>query len=148
MVLGVNQMKIWDNLLHFNENEAWGDPSKIDHMLLFILDGLRASLKSRVTILNAYAIKGHESGSQHYLGRATDFYCPDLDYSVVLGIIIEYLENTKIGNKSLAEVVGLGIYPHNNFFHLDVRGYEARWGRIKVNGEDKYVSFEEALKEI
>ncbi len=39
---------------------------------------------------------------------------------------------------------GIGIYPEQNFIHLDVRGQMARWG--KIGGE--YVSIEEALSHV
>jgi hypothetical protein len=43
----------------------------------------------------------------------------------------------------LEEICGLGIYPDwaHPGFHLDLRGYKARWGRV----EGSYVAYEEAL---
>lgn len=135
-------MQVWYNLDYFDKDENWGDSDKIDHLLLFALDGLRDYLKTPITILNAFAVTGHSDGSQHYKGKACDFTVPDLEYMNTFYAIMKYLNNTKVGNRVLADIVGFGIYPQNNFFHLDVRGYKSRWGRI----DGEYVNFTKAME--
>lgn len=41
---------------------------------------------------------------------------------------------------------GIGIYPDNNFVHVDVRNGHARWARVGKGKKEKYVSLEEGLK--
>jgi hypothetical protein len=36
---------------------------------------------------------------------------------------------------------GIGLYPDDGFIHVDVRGHEARWAKVR----GQYVGIEEAL---
>jgi uncharacterized protein YcbK (DUF882 family) len=91
-----------------------------------------------------YENGGHASGSRHYTGDAVDFHINGMNFSEAMDSLLKALHETDFFGKKAAEYVGLGIYPDWNTpgFHLDIRGYSARWGRI--NGE--YVSFEKAYK--
>lgn len=136
---------IWDRLINFSRSEKWGDADKVNPMLLILMQELRTVVGHPFVIHNAYADgTGHSDASQHYKGNAVDFHIEGLDYAVAVGLIVEALENITICGIPASDLVGLGIYPHWNDkgFHLDVRGYHARWGRVN----NEYVSFEEALK--
>lgn len=137
-------MNIFNNLKHFNINEKWGNPNKINPLLLIILDELRQRIGKKFIIHCAYEQDGHSENSQHYKGNAVDFHIANCQFSIACGLMFEALHSIKIGEKYLSDVCGIGIYPdwNNKGFHLDVRGYPASWGR--VSGE--YISLEEALK--
>lgn len=129
--------KMWDHLKHFNRNEKWGDPDRINGLLLLTLDKLREMINRPFVIHNAYSLSGHSEKSQHYIGNAVDFHIENADFRLACNTMITCLSDLQIAHK-----VGLGIYPDWNCpgFHLDVRGTMARWGRI--DGKD--VSIETA----
>lgn len=98
--------------------------------------------KAKVVIHCLFESTGHVSKSQHYLGKACDFHIvptTKMSYVDQIELIEEVFENFGITEK-----IGLGIYPtwNNKGFHVDVRGYKARWGYL---GKDA-VSFTDALK--
>ena len=89
--------------------------------------------------------------SYHHKGKAVDFIldsyqglsrCEKYElYGERLVQIEAVLENLEITDK-----VGLGIYldaKYTPFFHIDTRGYEARWTR-DFNGE--YISYEKGIE--
>jgi hypothetical protein len=112
---------------------------------LLLIDEFREQLGSRVIISPAAgALMRFDAGaeSQHCFGRAGDVMLPD--------------------GPSLAQAVevakavgftGIGVYPHWSPYpglHLDIRpvdspGERAVWGAVKRDGEQVYVSIEEAL---
>ncbi len=133
-------MDIWDVIRrYFNKSENWGDPDKVNPILLFIIYNIRDAVGKPFNIHNAFATAGHSEESQHYKGNAVDGHFKQVSFVEAISLVEQSLLYLKIDNK-----VGLGIYPHwdNPGFHLDVRGYKARWGRV----DGKYVSFENALE--
>jgi len=142
-------MTIWSHIApYFTEDEKWGNPKKINGFLLLLLYIIRGELKFPIIIHCAYEKSGHSKESEHYKGNAVDFHIktetPFLEQIRKLAAIFEDLQ--------VADRIGFGIYPtwKNPGFHLDVRGTEARWGRIDIKLNHKlvkqYVSFQEALK--
>lgn len=134
-------MAIWDNLKHFNRHENWGDPDKINGLLLLTLDSLREAIDRPFVIHNAYSLSGHSEKSQHYVGNAVDFHAEEENFGLTCNSMITCLSDMQISHK-----VGFGIYPDWEYpgFHLDVRGTMARWGQIDM----KYVSIQTALRRI
>jgi len=153
------QAMVWNHIKWFNRWENWGDPSKIDPLLIVLLDEIRDIYGKPFIIHCAYETSGHAPNSYHYLGRAVDFHIKDdKSFSHQVNEMLQILDiiSLKVENYSLhkpyrflypiADYVGLGIYPNweHPGFHLDTRGYRARWARIG----DKYVSFEQGLEYI
>lgn len=136
-----NKMEIWDFLRHFNKNENWGNHEKINGFLLLALDELRHRIGHEFIIHNAYAQTGHSDDSLHYKGSAVDYHICTKSFLKTCNDVILCLSEMQIADR-----VGLGIYPdwNNPGFHLDSRGYQARWGRL----ENKYISIEEAMRNI
>lgn len=136
-------MSIWNYVKHFKRTENWGDPDKISGQLLLTLDAIRERIGWPIVIHCAYATDGHSPHSYHYRGMAADFHF-DINYPFYFqtGTLLKILAELQF-----TRFVGLGVYPDwiNPGFHIDVRGYYARWGRI---GKDKYVSWEEIMTEL
>ncbi len=87
--------------------------------------------------------------SQHHFGNAIDGRFTDYSNMSRREILITFLDDIVLIQKFLSDFglidkVGLGIYPQsqNPFFHLDLRGTKARWGRL--NGQ--YVGFDVAVE--
>lgn len=132
---------IWNRLKYFSEGENWGDPRKINGLLLLLLEAIRDILKMPIVIHCGTQGK-HVKNSQHYLGNAVDFHIvTNLPYRVQVKVMESILEGLQVDDR-----VGFGIYPEWNHpgFHLDVRGERARWGMVG----GRYVSYEEAKKKI
>jgi len=153
--------KLWNQIEGFNENEPWGQPEKMNGLAVMLLAHIRQWFRNKhgesVTIVLhcGYEETGHASDSQHAwklrdhksrmvggtIGNAEDFHFKGLDHLTFSQQASEMLEC--LGDLQVLSVVGLGIYPTWNTkgFHVDVRGYPARWGF--VNG--KAVKIGEAL---
>jgi hypothetical protein len=129
---------IWHHIKHFTKNENWGDPDRVNGLLLLLLDALRSKWGAPFIIHCACEQSGHSAGGQHPLGNAVDFHIEDGEpCALQIGVMEHFIKGLNVADR-----VGLGIYPdwRNPGFHLDVRGAKARWGRIG----DEYVSFAEA----
>ena len=133
---------IWTKLKYFGPHERWGDPKKIDPLLLLILDDLRSRWGRPFIIHCAYETSGHSPNSYHYLGRAVDFHIEDpRPIQEQAKILEEMLEEciVTVGFTDIKadSICGLGYYEDwvRPGFHLDTRGYRARWrmenGRYK-----------------
>ena len=133
-------MTIWNELEHFNRDENWGDPDKMNGALLLLANALRDFIDERCVVHRGFATSGHSPKSQHYAGNAFDYHF-DSGYSFKMQIdqMLDALSYFQVDDR-----VGLGIYPewYHPGFHLDLRGCRARWGRVK----GIYVSFAEAYK--
>lgn len=113
----------WSKVKHFKRTEAWGDPDKINPLLVYSLDALREFTGRAIIINNAY--RPDDPGSTHKNGDAADVVI------VGLSVIDQFLmaERTRLFS-------GIGVYPFWNRpgLHLDVRSLQPhqhgpRWGR-------------------
>ncbi|MDI3547905.1 MAG: Peptidase [Halanaerobiales bacterium] len=114
---------------YFTKNEkndlgkvCWGEPDKINPLLIYLLDQMRGFVGSPFRI--NYGTQGvHSPNSQHYLGNAVDGYFPGLSIKEQFLIAIRF------------PFTGIGVYPYwnNPGLHLDVRQihqeYKAMWWR-------------------
>jgi len=127
---------IWNMLEYFKRTEAWGDPDRMDIMLLFLMEKIRGHLPPGhwVKIHKGFATRGHSPQSQHYVGKAVDFHVVGCSLRVADSHIMRYLHNT-----GMIELVGVGIYPQwkDPGFHLDTRGERASWAKL----DGKYVAY-------
>lgn len=141
-------MDIWSVIkAHFHKGEKWGDPDEVDPILLMVLFMLRREIGKPFSIHNAYDPPGtHSDKSYHYIGEAVDFHIIGLTLLEASATIEKVLKELKLWDK-----VGLGIYPDWNKpgFHLDIRGYKARWSAQyhykvkKVRGRNKKIRTQE-----
>jgi len=127
-------MTIWNKLKHFKPSENWGNPEKINGLLLLLLDEITDRVKkaakeeeeAAICVIHcAYDKRGHAANSQHYKGNAVDFsirggFSAKKSHQIILQTLKDW---------QLEDKVGLGVYPDwfNQGFHLDVRGEKARW---------------------
>ncbi len=115
----------------------------IEPRLLESLEKLRTILGKPIKILSGYRCINHNAeegggkNSQHLYGKAADV--------MVSGVSVLALYEAALLVKDF-EAGGIGLYPDNNFVHVDVRNTKARWARIKKAKKDVYVSIEEGLK--
>jgi len=64
-------MDKWSRLQHFNENENWGEPTRMDELLLVKLDRFRSKVGFGFTV--TCGTQGtHTPKSAHYRGEAVD----------------------------------------------------------------------------
>lgn len=104
------------------------------------LQELRDRVGVPIKILSGYRCikRNQEAGggknSQHLYGKAADIY--------IHGMSVRQMYEAALKVSALVKG-GIGIYPLNNFIHVDVRQVPARWARIKNN---KYVGIEEGMK--
>lgn len=132
----------WQNIYYFSPQENWGDPDKVDPMLVMVLDELRGFVGRPFHIHCAYETSGHSPNSYHYLGRAVDFHVDIEPFLAAVYLVDRALQSlvVKIGTQYVraGDICGLGAYYdwNNKGFHLDTRGWKVRWRRVK--GQYKY----------
>ena len=123
----------WTKVKYFNAEENWGDPDKMNPLLIYSLDALR-ELAGRPIIVNS-GHRPNDPGSTHRNGDAADVVITGLS------VIDQFLlaEKTRLFS-------GIGVYPFWNRpgLHLDVRPLRAnqhapRWGR---NAAGVYVALD------
>ena len=96
----------------------------IDKRLVDLLDAIRERLGVPIYITSGYRCPIHNEevggvpNSQHVEGTAAD-----ITYD---GIDVDYL--AQVAEECGAD--GIGCYYHQNFVHVDVRGYTARWNDL------------------
>lgn len=96
----------------------------IDKRLVDVLDAIRERLAVLLYINSGYRYPEHNaevggvSNSQHVLGTAAD-----ITYN---GIDVDYL--AQVAEECGAD--GIGKYYNQDFVHVDVRGYAARWNDL------------------
>ena len=135
-------MNIWELIKkYFSRDENWGDPDRVNPVLLMVLYIIRVETGWAISIHEyAYELSGHSDKSQHYKGNACDFHF------ICNKSLKEQADRIQqiLDKYSFTDLVGWGIYPiwNNPGFHLDVRGEKARWAFIG----DKQVLFEEGIK--
>lgn len=133
---------IWDIVKkYFNKNENWGDPEKINGLLLLTLFNIRDIIGVPFHINCAYELNGHEKNSQHGLGNAVDGYFDGLDIKFQIIKLEQVFKLLQIEDK-----IGFGFYLdwHTPGIHLDVRGSKARWCRVA----GQYIRYEEGKERL
>lgn len=147
---GIN-LSIWSNLNNFNPYENWGDKNKVNGLLILLLDKITDEIKvfswnkyrkfSPCIVHCAFKTNGHSPNSQHYLGNAVDFHFENIRPLQAYKIINKTIQNYQAEN-----FIGLGIYPdwYKPGFHLDIRGYKARWSKIA----GKYTKLQYGLEKV
>ena len=117
-------MTIWDKLKYFKRSENWGDPDKINNLLLSNLDKFREYIG--VPVIITCGTQGqHVENSYHYQGLAVDIVIPERN-----GRLLDmYLNALKF------PFSGVGIYPDWRYddarvggLHLDMRGMDRYYG--------------------
>lgn len=120
-------MTIWDIVKpEFTTSENWGNTLTIDRCLVMILYCIRCDLKFPMVI--HCGVEKRASG-YHPKKMAVDWhFVTDLPLAEQYIILEGYLET-----KGWDKLVGLGVYPtwNQQGFHLDNRGFYARWGQIR-----------------
>jgi len=101
-------MNIWPQLKHFKRSENWGDPKKVDHKLLFILDAYREELG--IPLYVSRSVSYDREQSPHYpneqgFSEAVDLF-PLLSHNPDLTLCDCYLLATRY------PFSGIGIYPY------------------------------------
>jgi len=135
----------WDQLKHFTRDDAWGDSSKMNFQLIWLLDCYREYIDRPIYVTCGTQGK-HSPRSWHYSGNAVD-------------VIIDKKDTTRMDLILAAfrfPFSGFGIYPyvlHTECsepigFHFDSRPVsslprgitQAQWMGIKQkDGSNKYV---------
>jgi len=128
----------WPQLKNFSPNENWGNPEKMDHRLLKLLDVYRTVVDEQIFV--SCGTQGqHVQNSLHYQGKAVDILFPNQHRSLFDCFLIA--ERFNFG--------GIGIYPDWVYngkkiggLHLDIRivDYAARWIGVKEFETTLYLS--------
>lgn len=107
----------WNQIKHFNPNEKWGDPERMDFRLVWALNKLREEIGKPFIIHCGYEESGHAPNSFHYSGQAVDFHVKGIEFCILLHKI-----------SRVWWFGGIGLYPHwnNPGFHLDI-GHHRQW---------------------
>ena len=122
---------------YFNEEEAWGDYTRVEWHHIHHLYLIRATLKKAgydwpMKIHCSFDPGSHAANSLHHNGGisiATDFHfitdIPFRDQVTALGWALI--------DCCLQDFLGVGIYPewNNPGFHIDSREKKTRWGHIQ-----------------
>lgn len=139
----------WMLLKHRTYNDAWGDPAKMDPMVVWLIDEIEDSLPKgcSVKIHCGYKEGGHTPNSYHYKGEAIDWHIVGMSPAAAEEHVIKFLHKPKAVNGKeikLIEIVGFGCYPEwlNPGFHIDRRGVRASWSMVG----GKYVAYEIGAK--
>lgn len=103
-----------------------------------LLDDIREALGFQIRIHCAYELNGHKSQSWHKnkRGTAVDFHFKtDLSFVNQVNLLVDFLVE-----RGHSMRCGLGIYPDwgkgRGGFHLDTRGFKARWGGVYETDDD------------
>ena len=112
---------------------------------------IHSGLRTKQIGLQTHNGKWH--GSRHLLGVALDFHLEEAGYHLMdkQDKEISYYRKTLelehfLANGSIDDLVGFGLYcvQNNPFFHLDTRGFRARWARMTPTGY-KYVAYKACI---
>ncbi|MBN1882810.1 MAG: hypothetical protein JW885_11595 [Deltaproteobacteria bacterium] len=137
----------WRAVNYFTPRE-FHHPDKMETDIIALLDDLRDVFKFQFVIHSDWrkppdGVPPELWPSEHNHGRAVDFHVENLDYLDAADLMKFSLRRLDVWQS-----VGLGLYPHwnNPGFHLDTRGYMARWGAVHRNGKQTYVTYNEAYR--
>jgi len=100
----------WLALKHFKKHgtsDKWGDPDKLDALLLMKLDDLREFIDKPIHVTSGYRAGDLK---EHGAGRALDVVCPTMP------LFDFYLAAERFG------FTGLGVYAHWKWDGVDVGG--------------------------
>lgn len=134
----MRSLRDWDSFKYFSPNsmvDNWGDPIKMDYILIAKLDDLRDYLKMPIIVTSGF--RPGNTKSQHAMGKAVDIIVPDFRKP----LIDLFIEAGRFG------FTGIGMYDDWKYhskvvggLHLDVReSEEARWiGHRNSNGRNQY----------
>ncbi len=119
----------------FKPSENWGDPKKMDYVLIWMLHRLRRTIGKPFIIHCGYETEGHAPNSYHKKGEAVDFYVRGREEIDVPEDGITSIESWCCVNYTfLSEIVnmfdiGVGIYPYwnNPGFHFDLGDRRIWW---------------------
>lgn len=116
----------FENLKFFKRTENWGDPDRMNPILLKTLDNFRAFVGKPIVI--TCGTQGvHADESEHYKGNAVDLICPGVK------LLDLYLAAERF------PFTGIGVYPDWRYkeqtvggLHVDIRevahlSFGARW---------------------
>ncbi len=115
--------------------DNWGDPAKMDPILLIKLDKLRESAGSQIVVTSGYRAGDPRT---HGEGIAVDIIFPRADFDLFHAYLLAERQGFN----------GIGVYPHWEFngypvggLHLDIRDKDARWMGVKYTAlsEQRYV---------
>lgn len=136
-------MNIWQHLNHFTPDEPWGDPAKMNGLLLLLIGALRDNWPSadpKFIVHCGYDLSGHMDKSLHHTADAVDYHVIDgrpfpTQILVMEGLLLDF---------QVSHRVGLGIYPcwNNPGFHLEIRERAPRWGYVPELGG--YIAYDRA----
>lgn len=115
----------WQNIKYFKPTERWGDWTKIDSKVIYMLDILRGKLNTPIYV-SCGTQGSHVAGSMHYQGKALDLLFPNLLMSDMPHVAqeAEDVGYTGIGLYSEWELHGV----KTPGMHVDTRdGKTARW---------------------
>ena len=116
----------WEKIKWFGPGENWGNPERMDSLLIFYLDKLREFIGHKI-IIHCGTQGNHTELSYHYTipCKATDCHAEGMS------LLDFYLAAERF------DFGGIGVYPTWHFpgLHLDTRPIEvnspgARWGRV------------------
>jgi len=122
-------MNVWQTISpYFDKTEKWGNANLMSGLMLLTLYHVRDHVGYPFVIHAGHSSTGHSANSQHYIGNAVDFHISGMIFRDAIVAMENALSDLRISNR-----VGLGIYLdwNNKGFHLDCRGSQARWGRVK-----------------
>ena len=120
---------------------AWRESNKMSGFTLLLLDQIRDITAWPIIIHAGFGKEGHTAKTWHErddIGHAVDYHFKtQVPFAVQIETVLQIIDEMQVN-----DLIGLGIYPewNNPGFHLDDRGFRARWG--KLGG--KFVSFNEA----
>ncbi len=140
----------WQRVKYFKAQEFSPNPSMMEQSIVFLIDTIRDLFCSPIHITSAWSPgTGHSATSQHYVGKAVDFWIEDIPFKDAVGLMEGFISAPPRGI-GVAGNIGLGIYPHwaQSGFHLDTRGTFARWGAVARKGKQVYVSWDNAYEAV
>jgi uncharacterized protein YcbK (DUF882 family) len=140
----------WSQVKYFKPSEFPPRPDMMDTSIVFLIDTIRDLFCSPIHITSAWSAgTGHSATSQHYVGKAVDFWIDGIPFKDAVDLMEGFIASPPRGIGVVCKI-GLGIYPHwaQSGFHLDTRGTFARWGAVKRKGKQIYVSWYSAYEAV
>ena len=83
--------KDWKQVKYFSKREGWGDPDRMNPILIFALDKLREMLGIPIFVSSGTGGK-HKPRSSHYDGDATDDLFPTTTKSDLFDIMLRQVD--------------------------------------------------------